>query len=259
MDIEAIEGVDLLTGGFTADYGDRMSGVLNMRTKTHRVQYDELDYHPAERAEHFVLGFEHLFGNGLSLRAGGYHKRMSKLQDEYYSFHDIDEFFPEARDDLVQLSLHGGTSRGIETYLKYDTGNRLSWWFSYVLSEATDDLAEIHYDGILEKKTGDLPRAWDQRHTFNIDVNYRLNDAWHFNVTWKQRTGWPNIDFTVGRLQREDGSFAYYRNAACSAAPGCPPTSVSTSGSTVTSIPRRARSPSSCTSSTCSTTRTSSA
>jgi hypothetical protein len=36
VDIEAIKGVDLLTGGFTADYGDRMSGVLNMRTKTHR-------------------------------------------------------------------------------------------------------------------------------------------------------------------------------------------------------------------------------
>jgi len=176
-----------------------------------RVQYDELDYHSAERAEHFVLGFEHFFRNGLSLRAGGYHKRMSKLQDEYYSFHDIDEFFPEARDDLVRLSLNGGTSRGIETYLKYDTGNRLSWWFSYVLSEATDDVAEIHYDGSLEKKTGDLPRAWDQRHTLNIDANYRRSDAWHFNVTWKQRTGWPNTDFTVRRLQREDGSFAYYQ------------------------------------------------
>ena len=34
VDIEAIEGVDLLTGGFTADYGDRMSGVLSMQSKT---------------------------------------------------------------------------------------------------------------------------------------------------------------------------------------------------------------------------------
>ena len=36
VDIEAIEGVDLLTGGFTADYGDRMSGVLSMQSKTPR-------------------------------------------------------------------------------------------------------------------------------------------------------------------------------------------------------------------------------
>ena len=92
-----------------------------------RVQFGELDYDPAERAEHFVLGFEHFFKNGLSLRSGAHHKRMTRLQDEYYSFHDIDEFFPEARSDLVRLSLNEGTSRGIETYLKYDTGNKLSW------------------------------------------------------------------------------------------------------------------------------------
>lgn len=176
-----------------------------------RVQFGELDYHPAERAEHFVLGFEHFLTNGLSLSSGAYHKRMTNLQDEYYSFHDIDEFFPEARSDLVRLSLDGGTSRGIETYLKYDTGNKLSWWLSYVLSEATDDVAAIHFDGSLIKKTGELPRAWDQRHTLNIDANYRLSDAWHLNVTWKQRTGWPNTDFEVGRLQREDGTFAYYQ------------------------------------------------
>lgn len=34
VDIEAIEGVNLLTGGFSAEYGDRMSGVLDMRTKS---------------------------------------------------------------------------------------------------------------------------------------------------------------------------------------------------------------------------------
>ena len=177
-----------------------------------RVQFREQTYHEAERAEHFVFGLEHLFPNGLSLRAGAYHKRMSKLQDEYYSFHDIDEFFPEARDDLVRLSLDGSTSRGIETYLKYDTGNRLSWWLSYVLSEATDDVTDIHYEGTLVKKTGELPRAWDQRHTLNIDANYRLSEAWQFNAAWQHRTGWPNTEFTVGRIQREDGSYAYYQD-----------------------------------------------
>lgn len=32
-----------------------------------------------------------------------------------------------------------------------------------------------------------------------------------FQCYLEQRTGWPNTDFTVGRLQREDGSFAYYQ------------------------------------------------
>jgi len=67
-----------------------------------------------------VLGFEHLFSNGLHFRAEAYHKRISDLQDTYYTFRDIDEFFPEARDDLIQLSFNKTTAQGIELYLKYD-------------------------------------------------------------------------------------------------------------------------------------------
>ena len=210
-------------------WSPRLSGVYSLDTATFlragwghyyqtqgidelQIQFGEVAYHPAERAEHFVLGFEHLFQNGLHFRAEGYHKRMSDLRDEYYSFRDIDEFFPEARDDLVRLSLRETTATGIETYLKYDTGNKLSWWLSYVLSEAQDDVAEIHYDGRLVKRTGELPRAWDQRHTVNVDANYRHSEKWHFNIAWQYRSGWPNTDFTVKRIQRDDGSFAYYQD-----------------------------------------------
>ena len=34
VDIETIQGIDLLTGGFSAEYGDRQSGVFNMKTKS---------------------------------------------------------------------------------------------------------------------------------------------------------------------------------------------------------------------------------
>ena len=174
-----------------------------------------------------MFGLEHLFPNGLSLRAGTYHKRMSKLQDEYYSFHDIDELFPEARDDLVRLSLDGSTSRGIETYLKYDTGNRLSWWLSYVLSEATDDVTDIHYEGTLVKKTGELPRAWDQRHTLNIDANYRLSEAWQFNAAWQHRTGWLRSS-PWGAFREKMAPTPTIRTAVCSAVAETPPIRVST-------------------------------
>ncbi|MBX2823007.1 MAG: TonB-dependent receptor [Rhodothermaceae bacterium] len=34
VDIETIEGIDLITGGFSAEYGNRLSGVFNMKTKS---------------------------------------------------------------------------------------------------------------------------------------------------------------------------------------------------------------------------------
>lgn len=46
----------------------------------------------------------------------------------------------------------------------------------------------------------------------NIDANYRLNKKWHFNVAGQYHTGWPNTDFTVQRIGREDGTFAYYHD-----------------------------------------------
>jgi outer membrane receptor for ferrienterochelin and colicin len=34
IDVEAIKGIDMMTGAFTADYGNRLSGVFNMKTRT---------------------------------------------------------------------------------------------------------------------------------------------------------------------------------------------------------------------------------
>ena len=41
VDIETIRGIDLMTGGFAADYGNRLSGVLNLKTKSIRDNEQE--------------------------------------------------------------------------------------------------------------------------------------------------------------------------------------------------------------------------
>jgi len=177
-----------------------------------KIEFGEDAYHPATLSKHYVLGFEHRFNNGLQVRAEGYLKRISDLQDSYVSFANIDEFFPETRDDLIKLIRDNGSAKGIELYLKYDTGNKFSWWLSYVLSQATDDIIDLQYTGPLIHQTGTLPRFWDQRHTINLDVNFRPSRKWHFNFAWQYRNGWPYTPFAVQRIARGDGTFAYYHD-----------------------------------------------
>ncbi|KAA3613361.1 MAG: TonB-dependent receptor [Calditrichaeota bacterium] len=203
--IYALGNATFLRAGWGHFY--QMQGIDDMQ-----IQYKENFYNPAQLAEHFVVGFEHHFNNGIQFRAEGYQKNISDMPTDYYSFANIDEFFPEARDDLITLTYDKATARGLELYLKYDTGNKFSWWLSYVLSEANDEVTNIDYAGRLIGVPGTHPRAWDQRHTVNFDVNYRPNRRWHFNFAGQYRSGWPQTPFEVQRLQRDDGTFAYYHD-----------------------------------------------
>lgn len=177
-----------------------------------RIEFGENAYYPARLSEHYVLGLEHHFNNGLQFRAEAYVKRISNLPASYLTFRNIDEFFPETRDDLIKLDIADATAKGIELYLKYDTGNKFSWWLSYVLSDIKENVSALHYEGPLIHQTGILPRPWDQRHTIILETNYRPNRKWHFNVGWQYRSGWPYTPFEVDRIARDNGTFAYYHD-----------------------------------------------
>jgi outer membrane receptor for ferrienterochelin and colicin len=174
------------------------------------IQYKVYDYYSASLSKQYVLGYEHFFDNGLHFRAEGYYKDIINLPDAYYTFANIDEFFPEAREDLFKVSIEKAKATGIEFYLKYDTGNKISWWLSYVFSEAKEYYTDIQYSGKLTRELGWQSRPWDQRHTVNADVNYRLNNKWHFNLTWQYHSGWPYTPFEVKSKVREDGTYAFY-------------------------------------------------
>lgn len=178
-----------------------------------RVQFRELGALPAQKSEHVVLGIDHRLTDALSGRIEGYRKTISRIPDRYMTLGaDIDEFYPEARTDLVRVSIDKSAARGIETYLKYDAGEKLSWLISYALSDVKDDVNAVDYGGRLIERTGTQPRPWDQRHTLNADVYYRLSRGWHFNLAWQYRTGWSFTDFDVVRVERMDGTFAYFHD-----------------------------------------------
>ena len=160
------------------------------------VNHGRLEFDPAELAKHYVIGLEHKFHNGIELRLESYYKELSNYSPQWQNLRDHLEMFPEARNDNALVVLNGATSKGIEMFLKYDKGGPITWWLSYALAKAEDDVETIDYDGLLIKRTGKVPRLNDQRHTVYADVNYRPNAKWHFNLSWQFYRGWPRTDYT---------------------------------------------------------------
>ncbi|MEZ4887883.1 MAG: TonB-dependent receptor [Chitinophagales bacterium] len=169
------------------------------------------DFNTAELAKHYVLSFEHLFNNGINFRAEAYYKDLSNISPQWQNMRDHLEIFPEARNDNARIIYNGSASKGIELFLKYDKGEKISWWLSYALAKAEDDIKDIEFDGLLTKVTGKVPRLNDQRHTVYADVNYRLNKKWHFNLSWQYYKGWPRTDYTYDYKILPNGQYHFYQ------------------------------------------------
>lgn len=169
------------------------------------------DFNEAELAKHYVLGFEHLFKNGVNFRIESYYKDLSNISPIWQNMRDHLEIFPEQRNDNARVIYNGSTSKGIELFLKYDQGGKFSWWFSYALAKATDDVKDIEFDGLLTKITGKRPRLNDQRHTIYADVNYRPNPKWSFNLSWQYYKGWPRTAYTYDYKTLPDGELHFYQ------------------------------------------------
>lgn len=176
-----------------------------------RVRYGEDQFYRAELAKHWVGGFEHTFRNGFNLRLEGYYKEMSDVLPDYRNFSNDIEVFPEMLDDGFKLNFDGRKAKGIEAYLKYDRGGKFTWWISYALAYAEENIRNlvfqgVEYPGAIEP----YPSKFDQRHTIYLDLNYRPNRKWHFNVSWQFHTGWPYTESSIESRELPDGTTGYF-------------------------------------------------
>ena len=165
------------------------------------VHHSAADYDPAELSTHSVVGLEHNFAGGIQARIDAYSKDITRMSDSYQNLRDPWEVFPEARNDDVLLRRNGATSRGVELFLKYDQGRKLSWWLSYARARAEERITAIDFDGLMVTQTGDLRRINNQDHTIYADINYRPSKPWHINLSWQYYTGWPltTYDYVANR------------------------------------------------------------
>jgi hypothetical protein len=172
------------------------------------VSHEITDFDRAELSEHYVLGLEHNFSNGINVRVEGYFKDISRLSPNYQNILDPWELFPEARNDQIRIEYDGASSRGIEFFLKSDLGSKISWWFSYALAKSEENVTNIDFDGLLDARTGTLPRPNNQRHTVYLDFNYRPSDKWKFNISWQFYQGLPQTiyEYAFQAINGENGS-----------------------------------------------------
>jgi hypothetical protein len=168
-------------------------------------------FNSAQLAKHYVLGFQHEFKRGISLRLEAYDKDLSNVSPLWQNLRDHLENYPEARNDNARIIFNGIRSKGIELFLRYDEGKKMSWWLSYALAQATDDVKAIEFDGWLIKRTGKVPRLNDQRHTVYADMNYCLSPKWSFNASFQFYHGWPRTDYTYRYQKLPNGDVHFYQ------------------------------------------------
>ncbi len=175
-----------------------------------RVHNGEDGFFATQLAKHYVAGLEHTFRNGLNLRLEGYYKDYSDLPVAYRNLTNEIEIFPEVQDDRFRLNLSGAKSKGIEAYVKYDRGGKVTWWASYALAKVNEDVRSAIHDGTEYRADTEFPGRFDQRHSLYLDLNYRPNRRWHLNTSWQYHTGWPFTETVLRSEQLPDGSTQYY-------------------------------------------------
>jgi hypothetical protein len=164
--------------------------------------FSRADHLTAERATHYVLGVERWLDEEWQAKIETYYKKFDDLVVQTIVPGTVYETYPIPGADLRQrsgwtapvavpgdslttLPMNGATgqSYGIEFLLeKKNIGpdSRLSGWIGYALARA-------------DRVRGDLTRPFrfDQRHTVDVVLNYRMSNWFDIGVRWKYGTNFP--------------------------------------------------------------------
>lgn len=159
----------------------------------HRLWVEDGDknFYPAQKAEHRVLGAEHEFRNGITLRVDAYQRLLSDPLPEYRNLEDHTEGLREEGIwDRVFIQAEEGRAQGIEFFAKSPVGSSIGWSAGYALSKVEEVI-----DGEW------VPRPFDQRHALNLQVAVRPAPRWTLSLGWVYHSPWP---FTSQSYQRRE-------------------------------------------------------
>ena len=136
---------------------------------------------PAQRADHYIAGIHHRFGDQYSLRVEAFLKEIDELRPRFENLHDPLGLIPEIQPDRVRLDPTSATSKGVEITVDSSNGP-FNWWTTYTYSEATDRINGV-----------DEFRSWDQEHAFQGGITWS-NEKWDVALAASVHSGWPTTD-----------------------------------------------------------------
>ncbi len=160
-----------------------------------RIEDGETSFHRAELSKEAAVTFQHRSPSGLRFRADAYYRKLSSLQPRYENIFNPVELFPETEPDRTRIAPDRARLRGVEILVRSNPERALTWWASYTLSSADDEL-----DGVYE------PRRWDQTNSVKFLVGYRAGERWSVSLSGNAHTGWPTTPVTAVQTTLPDGS-----------------------------------------------------
>lgn len=149
----------------------------------------------AQSCQHFIGGYEKHFNNGFYASIEGYYKPYDNLL-----------VINPANDPSVQPDdfIEGtGKAYGLELLLKKSAG-KFTGWIGYTWN-GLERHVDFNGDGKIEEKHGEIfnPK-YDQPHSINMVMSYKLNDKNTFGLTMKSSSGQPYTP-VVGKTYTQSG------------------------------------------------------
>jgi len=131
-----------------------------------------------QRSEHWILGLEHRFTDGVQLRAEVFRKWQPQVRPRYENLMGPLEVLYEIVPDRVRVAPDSAEFAGVELSLALE---HESWrtWSALAWSRAEDRFA-----------TDDSPRSWDQTWTGSGGIDWHRG-PWRLGAAATVHSGWP--------------------------------------------------------------------
>jgi len=174
-------------------------GRYHQAQEIHELQVEDgIDgFWPAQRADHFIIGYLHDFDDHNTLRIEAFRKALDSVRPRFENLFDPLGVIPEVQPDRVRIDAESALATGIEVFFEHDRGP-IEWWASYVFADVADRIDDEN-----------VHRSWHQRHAAQGGIRWH-NEAWDIALAANVHSGWPSTDLALVENGVDDeGETAY--------------------------------------------------